>query len=294
MSLTIFWPRESPHWVTLRSSNLIASDNVENTLHLVKGSEDPRPTEWGGVVRVSGKGIGGKMARHLNDEASESVAAGGQGRPDIVGERLRSPDRVVFLSDGVFAIVMTILVLEIKVPHDLSHESFRRALEELRPTLVAWIISFLITGMFWVAHRDIFARVRSVNRDLVWLNLLFLLPTALLPFAASLLGEYPDDRVALQLYGIVAIAVSVMRLVVYWYVVRHPKLLWPQSSERRLEEGFLLAALPIGIYLIAVGIAFASPTASILLLFSVPVIYFLAVTIARERGGSTSEADEFS
>src|SRR5208283_2556981 len=170
------------------------------------------------------------MVTDSDDEPSESAASDGQGKPDIVEERLRSPDRVVFLSDGVFAIVMTILVLEIKVPHNLSHESFRHALDELKPTLVAWIISFLMTGMFWVAHRDIFARVRYVNRDLVWLNLLFLLPAAMLPFASSLLGEYPDDRVALQLYGAVAIAVSVMRLVVYWYVVRHPKLLWSQAK----------------------------------------------------------------
>jgi len=235
-----------------------------------------------------------RMATDANDQQAESVPVGAQVNPDIVGENLRSPDRVVFLSDGVFAIVMTLLVLEIKVPHDLSHDSFRHALAELRPTLVAWIISFLITAMFWVAHRDIFARVRFVNRDLVWLNLLFLLPAALLPFAASLLGEYPDNRVALQLYGIIALAVSVMRLVMYWYVVRRPKLLWPQSSERRFEEGLLLSALPIWIYLAAIGIAFASPTASIVLLFSVPVIYFAAVTIARERGGTTSEADEFS
>jgi len=234
------------------------------------------------------------MDKDSNDGPSESVAAGGQGTPNIVTENLRSPDRVVFLSDGVFAIVMTILVLEIKVPHDLSHDSFQHALAVLRPTLVAWIISFLITGMFWVAHRDIFARVRFVNRDLVWLNLLYLLPAALLPFAASLLGEYPDDRVALQLYGIVAVAVSMMRLVMYWYVVRRPKLLWPQSTERHLEEGFVLAILPVVIYLVAIGVAFASTTVSIVLLFSVPVIYFVAVTIARERGGTTSEADEFS
>jgi uncharacterized membrane protein len=235
------------------------------------------------------------MAADANDKRAESVAVGAQVTPDIVGENLRSPDRVVFLSDGVFAIVLTLLVLEIKVPHDLSHDSFRHALAELRPTLVAWIISFLITAMFWVAHRDIFARVRFVNRDLVWLNLLFLLPAALLPFAASLMGEYPDDRVALQLYGIVAVAVSVMRFAMYWYVVRRPKLLWPpQSGKQRLEEGFLLSALPVWIYLIAIGVAFASTTASIALFFSVPVIYFLAVTIARDRWGSTSEADEFS
>lgn len=213
---------------------------------------------------------------------------------DIVGRRLRSPDRVVALSDGVFAIILTILVLEIKVPHNLSHESFQDALEELRPTLFAWILSFLITGMFWVAHRDIFARVRTVNRDVVWLNLLFLLPAALLPFAASLLGEYPHDRISLQFYGLVALAVSVMRLSLYGYVIYHPRLLWPQPAGRRLEGGFLLAGLPVGIYLTAILTAFASQTASILLLISVPVIYFVAVTIARSRGDSESDVEKFS
>ena len=89
---------------------------------------------------------------------------------------MHSPERVTMLSDGVFAIVLTILVLELKVPHGLAHKSLGEAIHELRPTFLAWTVSFLITGMYWVAHRDIFARVRTVNRDLVWLNLLFLLP----------------------------------------------------------------------------------------------------------------------
>ncbi len=76
---------------------------------------------------------------------------------DGMQARLRSPDRVLALSDGVFAIIVTILVLELKVPPSLSSESLRGIFEELRPTLIAWVISFLIAGMYWVAHRDLFA-----------------------------------------------------------------------------------------------------------------------------------------
>ena len=68
---------------------------------------------------------------------------------DLVAERLRSPDRVIALTDGVFAIVLTILVLEIKVPSHLPTRSLQGAFHELRPTMVAWIISFLIIGMYW-------------------------------------------------------------------------------------------------------------------------------------------------
>ncbi|HEY5184648.1 MAG TPA: TMEM175 family protein, partial [Actinomycetes bacterium] len=110
------------------------------------------------------------------------------------------------------------------VPPHLSQESFPALVEELRPTFVAWVASFLITGMYWVGHRDVFARVRFVNRDLVWLNLLFLLPASLIPFAASVLGQYPDESFALRIYGVVMIAASLMSLALYGYVIRHPGL----------------------------------------------------------------------
>jgi len=228
------------------------------------------------------------------DDSTATRWTGADAPVDPVAERLRSPERVTALSDGVFAIVITILVLEIKVPAHLPTSSLREAFHELRPTLVAWIISFLITGMYWVAHRDIFARVRAVNRDLVWLNLLFLLTTALIPFAASVLGEYPDARIAIQLYGVVVTLTSLLRLALYAYVIRHPDLMVTQAPRHRTRQGFFLAALPIVLYLVAIGFAWVSTTASALLLFSVPVIYFLAVTFARDRGDATSEAEDFS
>jgi uncharacterized membrane protein len=216
------------------------------------------------------------------------------GTLDSVQEQLGSSERLKALSDGVFAIILTILVLELKVPPHLAHASLLEAFHELRPTLIAWVISFLITGMYWVAHRDIFARVRTVNRDLVWLNLLFLLPCALIPFAASVLGEYPEDSRAIQLYGGVLILGSLLRLSLYWYVVRHPDLLWPGALGDHTGLGFLLVLLPIAVYLVAMAVAVASPGAAAIIFLSVPAIYFLAVTVARDRGSATSEAEDFS
>jgi uncharacterized membrane protein len=213
---------------------------------------------------------------------------------DYPQQRLRSPDRVVALSDGVFAIVITILVLEIAVPPNLSTDSLQEVLEQLRPTLQAWVVSFLITGMYWIAHRDLFARVRFVNRDLVWLNLLFLLPASLIPFAASVLGQYPNEPLAIDIYGAVMILVSVMRLVVYWYVVRRPHLLWPGDVAGRSWIGYGLVASPIVVYAIAMAIAATSPTASIILFFAVSVLYFLLITVLRKGQGTRAHADDFS
>ena len=213
---------------------------------------------------------------------------------DGVQARLRSPDRVMALSDGVFAIILTILVLELKVPPSLSRESLRGLFEELRPTLIAWVISFLIAGMYWVAHRDLFARVRFVNRDLVWLNLLFLLPASIIPFAASVLGEYPAEPAAIYLYGIVMITASVMRLVMYSYVIRRPRLLWAGEASTRSGLGYLLVSAPIAVYVIAMALAAASPSASVALYFAVPILYFLLVTLLRDGRKTRVAADDFS
>lgn len=224
----------------------------------------------------------------------ESAATTPSDTVHSVAEQLGSSERLKALSDGVFAIILTILVLELKVPPHLQHESLVGAIRELRPTLVAWVVSFLITGMYWVAHRDVFARVRTVNRDLVWLNLLFLLPCALIPFAASVLGEYPNDSRAIQFYGVVLILCSLLRLFLYGYVVRHPVLLWPGALGDHSGQGLLLVVLPIAVYVVAIGVAVASPGAAAITFLAVPAIYFIAVTVARQRGSATNEVEDFS
>ncbi len=233
------------------------------------------------------------MTDFVDDSADEVAGPSGDAVRHQLGP-LTSPDRVVALTDGVFAIVLTILVLEIAVPENLTEASLRRVLEELRPTLVAWVISFLITAMYWVAHRDLFLRVRAVDRDLVWLNMLFLLPVGLIPFASSLLGRYPDATIALELFGFVMVVASIMRLALYAYVMRRPELLTTKRVPEHLGLGLAITAAPILVYAVAMGVAGASTTASLILFFSVPILYFLLVTLLRDRKGTRSEADEFS
>ncbi len=212
----------------------------------------------------------------------------------LTGDGLRSPSRVEALSDGVFAIILTLLVLEIAVPKELSGQSLREVITELRPTMVAWVISFLITGMYWVSHRDLFARIRVVNRDLVWLNLLFLLTVSLIPFGASMLGEYPDEPIALHIYGVVLIAATVMRVVMYWYVGRRPQLFHEERPPGRFWLGVAISAVAIVFYAAAMAIADTSTTAGIWIFLSVPFVYFLGLTLLRERPGTRAEAEEFS
>ena len=81
--------------------------------------------------------------------------------------------------------------------------------------------------MYWVGHRDLFGLIRRTDRGLVWLNILYLLPLCLLPFGASLLGRHDQEPVALRIYGLVLVAIAVMRGATWVYATSRSHLLWP-------------------------------------------------------------------
>jgi uncharacterized membrane protein len=189
-------------------------------------------------------------------------------------QRNASTGRLLTFTDGVFAIIITILVLELKVPDLGAGESLREALTDVRPTFVAFVISFLLVGMYWVWHRSAFAQVRYVDLNTVWLNLLFLLPVAMIPFGASVLGEYEGDATALHFYGLVLITATLFRIVLELYLHRHPGLLWQTRDKQAKRLGNVTAAAPILVYGIAMVIANWAPTLSLLLYLALPLLYF--------------------
>jgi len=212
---------------------------------------------------------------------------------NAVMDRLRDPSRLCALTDGVFAIVLTILVLAVAVPAKLDTASLDHVLEDLTPTLVAWVISFFIVGMYWTAHRDLFARLRYANRDIVWINLMFLLPVCLIPFGSTLIGEYPNEPIALHIYGIIVIIAALMRLALYAYAVRRPMLLWEQEFDREAWLGFSIAAVPRLPYIVAMVAAGWSTEISRILFLTAPATYFLVITVLRDNPATRAEADEF-
>ncbi len=209
-------------------------------------------------------------------------------------QRNASPRRLLAFTDGVFAIIITILVLELKVPDLSSGQSLREALSDIRPTFVAFIISFLLVGMYWTWHRSAFAQVRYIDLNTVWLNLLFLLPVAVIPFAASVLGEYPSESTALHLYGVVLIVATLLRVVLNSYLRRHPGLLWQPPSREARRLGTVLAAAPLVVYGVAVVIAGWVPTLSLLLYFSMPLLYLGLVALLKADPRTQVAAEDLS
>ena len=209
-------------------------------------------------------------------------------------QRNASAGRLLAFTDGVFAIIITILVLELKVPDLSSGQSLREALSDIRPTFVAFVISFLLVGMYWTWHRSAFAQVRYIDLNTVWLNLLFLLPVAVIPFAASVLGEYPSESAALHLYGVVLIVATLFRVVLNSYLRRHPGLLWQAPSREARRLGTVLAAAPLVVYAVAMVIADWVPTLSLLLYFSMPLLYFGLVALLKTDTRTQIAAEDLS
>jgi uncharacterized membrane protein len=209
-------------------------------------------------------------------------------------ERMRDPARVLALSDGVFAIIMTLLVLDIRVPQLSEGGSLADALRGLRPSLTAFVISFIVAGMYWVGHRDLFGLIRRADRGLVWLNIVYLLPLCLLPFGAGLLGRYDREPAALRIYGLIVFAIAVMRVAIWLYATSRPQLLWRQLDHRQRRAGMALTVGPGLIFLFAVLIAATAPGVSLVIYGGMPVLYFLSITVLRGSKRRNQEYADFS
>jgi uncharacterized membrane protein len=168
-------------------------------------------------------------------------------------------ERVVFFSDAVFAIVITLLVLELKVPHLSEHTepALRHALFELLPRFIGFVISFLIIGLMWIEHHRIFRYIADYDAGLLWRNLLLLLCVSFVPFPTALFSENFWSRTAFILYTASFGGVATAKLLI-WRHAAAANLLKPDLSpalERRIARRSLAVPLACGL---AIALSFIS------------------------------------
>ena len=200
-------------------------------------------------------------------------------QPDYT--RATDPSRVLGLTDAVFAIIITLLVLELHVPALDQGETLGDALREVRPSFLAFVISFVVVAIAWAGHRDLFSLIRRTDRAIVWLNIVYLFPLCIVPFGASLLAQYNRDPVALEMYGILLVAISVTRATIWVYATGRPPLLFAPIDSRSRRAGLAIVTVPGVAFGVAIAIADAAPTASLVIYATVPCLYFLAISFVR-------------
>ena len=157
-------------------------------------------------------------------------------------------ERLVFFSDAVFAIAMTLLVIDLRVPDLVGSVTDRRlasALAEDLPRVFSYALSFAVIGMYWLAHWRRYAIVRRVDETLVLLNLLLLGLVAAIPFPTSLLGQYGDLAVAVVLYAGLLAAAGLAGTAGWLYVTRKG-LMRPGVTRTEVRVGTLRGlAVPV-------------------------------------------------
>ena len=192
--------------------------------------------------------------------------------------------RIEAFSDGVFAIVVTLLVLEIHVPQvqgkDVSG-ALAHSLLAMAPKFLTYVLSFTLVCIWWAAHHNLFHVLKRSDRGLLWLNSLFLLWLAFIPFPTALMGDFPGERIAVICYGTVNTLAGVSFTFMRYYAFYLAKLVDERIDRSLLKSAMLKSALNPIFNVIAVSLAFVDTRLSIALYIILPPLFFIPSKLER-------------
>jgi uncharacterized membrane protein len=191
-----------------------------------------------------------------------------------------SVGRLEAFSDGVLAIVITLLILDISVP-SRDAGPLAEALRVQWPQYVAYLISFLIVGIIWLNHHATINLLARTDHRLQVLNLILLLPVSILPWPTALLSEYThhatraDQRLAVIVYGLVSTAMAISFNILWHYILRHPELHKPYVTRARLEVRNRRFNIGVVVYPLATIVGLFSTLAFLILMLALAALYLL-------------------
>jgi len=175
-------------------------------------------------------------------------------------------ERTIFFSDAVFAIAITLLALDITIPkpkHVLGRELSSVVLAQW-PDVLSFAVSFLIIGAYWMAHHRIFHYIKRYDATLLWLNLLFLMSIAFLPFPDRVLSEWGDREQFALIFYATSVAVAGLLLSLVWlYATRGRRLVASDIDPRLVRYLFSRGLMPPLVFLGSIVISFVSLRAAL-------------------------------
>jgi uncharacterized membrane protein len=199
----------------------------------------------------------------------------------VVGSRWET-GRTEAFSDGVFAIAITLLVLEIGIPASEFDDLWSAILHEW-PAYLGYATSFLTIGGLWLAHHGIFRRLRYANNAVMRINLLLLMAVAFLPFPTRLVAEAIRDRnaerAAAIFYGLCLLAIAALFSALWAAVARDRRLLKPEVTDEEVNSILIASSPSIGFYAGAIALAIVVPRAA-----AIGYLLIAVLSVLRVRG----------
>jgi uncharacterized membrane protein len=196
-----------------------------------------------------------------------------------------SKNRLEAFSDGVFAVAITLLVIEIEVPtgEDLWHE-----LKEEWPSFASFFVSFWVIGIIWVNHHGVLDQLKRADRAVLYLNLLLLMTVVFIPFSTALLAEHlksgADEEVAAVVYSAAFTAMGLAFGSLWTYITRHRAALGVELSDDEVRRRNLVFLIGNPVYVIALVVAFISP-AAVLVINGAVALYYMVVGMRSPESG---------
>ena len=180
-------------------------------------------------------------------------------------------NRLEAFSDGVLAIIITIMILEIKAPEDDSFES----LKALIPVFLSYVLSFVYVGIYWNNHHHMLQVVKRINGSILWSNLFLLFWLSLIPFATSWIGEHQFSAVPMSIYGFVLLMCAIAYNILQNKII---KLEGKDSILHRAVEKDFKGKISNLAYISAIPLAFVSPWISGLLYIAIALLWIVPDT----------------
>jgi uncharacterized membrane protein len=185
-------------------------------------------------------------------------------------------ERLVAFSNAVLAIAITLLVLGLDVPsaHKIPEQQLPEYLADSIPSVLAYLTSLFLVGMYWLQHYVMFHYVTHANRTLVILNGLFLLSVSFLPFPTGLQAVYRGDRLAVVFFGCAHILCGLTLLALWRYATHRHRLVAPEIPRRVVRTMTRRNAIGPTLSVLAIAASFYDVWAGRLLFLAIPVCYF--------------------
>ena len=187
-----------------------------------------------------------------------------------------SPHRLIALADGVFAIVMTLLVFQLTVPVAAETDRLGSALAEMWPEFLIYVLSFLVLGFFWLIHHLVFDPVERYDTPLIWLNILYLMLASLVPFSTGLFIEHGAVAATALVYGANMTAIFATGWAIFAYATTGHRLASNELDPRLTRGATRMGFVYISVMAVGMTISLISPVAAYLIygVFVVTVIVF--------------------
>ena len=195
-----------------------------------------------------------------------------------------STTRIAAFSDSVFAFAATLLVLNIKIPEVLPDQlttELPRQVLHLWPQLLSYMMSFVIVGIYWVAHHVMFHHIKRTDRVLLWLNISFLMCIAFIPFPTGLISRYGAVQTAVVVYAATLTITGILLELLWWYATKGHYLVEKDLPENVIRLGTIKTIVAPSTYAISIAVSFISPKLCVIFFVAIPAFYILPSRLDR-------------